>query len=46
LHAEALVTNDLLRKLGLNAELATSEWGTVIKRVVMREPVDKAGGAR
>ena len=43
LHAEALVTNDLLRKLGLNAELATSEWGTVIKRVVMREPVDKGG---
>jgi peptide/nickel transport system substrate-binding protein len=43
LHAEALVTNDLLRKLGLNVELATSEWGTVIKRVVMREPVERGG---
>ena len=43
LHAEALATNDLLRKLGLNVELATSEWGTVIKRVVMREPVERGG---
>ena len=43
MHAEALVTNDLLRKLGLNVELATAEWGTVIKRVVMREPVERGG---
>jgi len=43
LHAEALVTNDLLKKLGLDVELATSEWGTVIKRVVMREPVERGG---
>jgi peptide/nickel transport system substrate-binding protein len=43
LHAEALVTNDLLQKLGLNVELATTEWGTVIKRVQMREPVDQGG---
>jgi len=43
LHAEALVTNDLLRKLGLNVELATSEWGTVVKRVNMREPIERGG---
>jgi peptide/nickel transport system substrate-binding protein len=43
LHAEALVTNDLLQKLGLNVELATTEWGTVIKRVLMREPVEQGG---
>jgi peptide/nickel transport system substrate-binding protein len=43
LHAEALVTNDLLQKLGLNVELATTEWGTVIKRVLMREPVAQGG---
>ena len=36
LHAEALVTNDLLQRLGLSVELATTEWGTVIKRVLMR----------
>jgi peptide/nickel transport system substrate-binding protein len=43
LHAEALVTNDLLQRLGLNVELATAEWGTVIKRVRMREPVERGG---
>jgi peptide/nickel transport system substrate-binding protein len=43
LHAEALVTNDLLRRLGLNAELATTDWGTVVKRRNMREPVEQGG---
>jgi peptide/nickel transport system substrate-binding protein len=43
LHAEALVTNDLLQRLGLNVELATTEWGTVIKRLLMREPVEQGG---
>ena len=43
LHAEALVTNDLLQRLGLNVELATAEWGTVIKRLGMREPVEQGG---
>ena len=40
---EALVTNDLLQRLGLNVELATAEWGTVIRRVLMREPVERGG---
>ena len=43
LHMEALVTNDLLQKLGLNVELATTEWGTVVKRLQMREPVEQGG---
>ena len=43
LHAEALVTEELLKKLGLNVELATSEWGTVVKRLQVKEPVDKGG---
>ena len=43
LHAEALVTSDLLQKLGVNVELATTEWGTVVKRVQMREPVAQGG---
>jgi peptide/nickel transport system substrate-binding protein len=42
-HAEALVTNELLTRLGLNAELSTAEWGTVIKRSNVREPVDQGG---
>ena len=29
-HAELLVTNELLMRLGFNVELATAEWGTII----------------
>jgi len=43
LHAEALVTEQLLKKLGLNVELATSEWGTAIKRINVKEPVEQGG---
>jgi peptide/nickel transport system substrate-binding protein len=43
LHAEALVTEGLLKKLGLNVELATGEWGTVVKRLSVKEPIDKGG---
>jgi peptide/nickel transport system substrate-binding protein len=42
-HAQALVTVDLLRKIGINAELAASDWGTVITRRASKEPVDKGG---
>jgi peptide/nickel transport system substrate-binding protein len=42
-HAEPLVTEQLLKKLGLNVELATSEWGTTVKRVNVKEPIDKGG---
>ncbi|MGE0222710.1 MAG: ABC transporter substrate-binding protein [Acetobacteraceae bacterium] len=37
------VTNDLLKRLGMNVELAASDWGTVTKRRASREPVDKGG---
>jgi peptide/nickel transport system substrate-binding protein len=43
LHAEALVANDMLQRLGLNIDLVTAEWGTVIKRVNMREAPDQGG---
>ena len=43
LHAEALVTEHLLKRLGLNVELATTEWGTAIKRINVKEPVDQGG---
>jgi peptide/nickel transport system substrate-binding protein len=42
-HMAALVTNDLLRRLGLNVELASAEWGTILKRVMMREPIEQGG---
>jgi hypothetical protein len=39
LHAEAAVTADRLQKrLCLNVEVASTEWGTVIKRILFQEP--------
>ena len=44
LHAEAAVTADLLQKrLGLNVEVVTTEWGTVIKRIYSKNPVAQGG---
>ena len=34
---------DLFRRLGLNQDLALSDWGTVVQRRASREPVDKGG---
>jgi peptide/nickel transport system substrate-binding protein len=42
-HAQALVTLELLRALGLNAELAASDWGTLITRRSSKEPLDRGG---
>jgi peptide/nickel transport system substrate-binding protein len=43
LHAESLVTADLLKRLNLNVELATTEWGTAIKRLFKQEPIEQGG---
>jgi len=37
------VTADLLKKLGMRVELATSDWATVVQRRASREPVDRGG---
>jgi peptide/nickel transport system substrate-binding protein len=37
------VTYAALKKVGMNVELAESDWGTVIQRRTSREPVDKGG---
>ena len=37
------VTYDLLKRLGMNVEMAASDWGTVTKRRASREPLDKGG---
>src|SRR5215468_824303 len=42
-HAEALVANDLLKKLGLNVELAASDWGTVATRRASKKPINEGG---
>jgi peptide/nickel transport system substrate-binding protein len=42
-HSQALVTQELLRKIGLNVELAASDWGTLITRRSSKEPIEKGG---
>lgn len=37
------VTYELLKDLGMNVEMAASDWGTVIQRRNSREPVEKGG---
>jgi len=37
------VTYDLFRKLGLNVEIAQTDWGTVVQRRASREAPDKGG---
>jgi peptide/nickel transport system substrate-binding protein len=37
------LTADLLRRLGMNVELADSDWGTVVQRRVRQEPVEQGG---
>jgi peptide/nickel transport system substrate-binding protein len=42
-HSQGLVTTELLRSAGLNAELAANDWGTLINRRAVKEPIDKGG---
>jgi len=42
-HPQSLLTVELLRKLGLNVELQTSDWGTLVARRASKEPVEKGG---
>ena len=37
------VTADLLKKLGMNVELQSMDWGTLVQRRVSKEPTDKGG---
>jgi peptide/nickel transport system substrate-binding protein len=42
-HSQGLVTTELLRSAGINAELAANDWGTLINRRAVKEPIDKGG---
>lgn len=42
-HSQALITTEMLRKIGLNAELQAGDWGTLITRRSSKEPVEKGG---
>jgi peptide/nickel transport system substrate-binding protein len=43
IHAEALVLTDELKKLGLNVEIASSDWGTVVTRRASKKPPAEGG---
>jgi len=42
-HSQGLVTTELLRSAGVNVELAANDWGTLINRRAVKEPIDKGG---
>ena len=42
-HSQALVVADLLKKLGVNVELQSMDWGTLVTRRAIKEPLDKGG---
>jgi len=37
------VTYDMFKKIGINAELQSTDWGSVVQRRATREPVEKGG---
>jgi peptide/nickel transport system substrate-binding protein len=37
------ITHDMLKKIGINSELQSTDWGTVVQRRASMEPVEKGG---
>jgi peptide/nickel transport system substrate-binding protein len=37
------ITYDMLKKIGINAELQATDWGSVVQRRASKEPVEKGG---
>ena len=44
IHAEALVTVEMLKKLDLNVEYVAADWGTVVTRRASKKPPAEAAG--
>jgi peptide/nickel transport system substrate-binding protein len=42
-HSQTLLTAELLKKLGLNVEIQAGDWGTLISRRAIKNPIDKGG---
>jgi peptide/nickel transport system substrate-binding protein len=42
-HVHGLVVADLLRKLGLNVEVASMDWGTLVTRRASKKPIAEGG---
>src|SRR5262249_43079072 len=43
IYAESQVATDVLQRLGMNIDLQTMDWNSVVVRRASREPVDKGG---
>jgi len=43
IHAMNLVAENYLRDIGMNVELQSTDWGTVVQRFNNKQPVDKGG---
>jgi peptide/nickel transport system substrate-binding protein len=43
IYAESQVATDVLRRLGMNIDFQTMEWGHVVARRASREPIDNGG---
>ncbi|RAI57265.1 periplasmic substrate-binding domain-containing protein [Roseicella frigidaeris] len=43
INALSLVTADLLQRMGMNFELVSTDWGTLVQRRTSREPVERGG---
>lgn len=43
INALSLVTADIIRRLGMNLEFISADWGTVIQRRASKEPVERGG---
>src|SRR5258708_17170966 len=41
IHQQSLVTLDLFKKLGLNAELVAADWAAVTARRASKQPIEK-----
>ncbi len=42
-HSQALVVADELKKLGVNVDVQSMDWGTLVTRRASMEPIDKGG---
>ncbi|MBV9825581.1 MAG: ABC transporter substrate-binding protein [Alphaproteobacteria bacterium] len=42
-HVQAIVIFDVLKRLGLNAELVSADWGTVVTRRASKKPPEEGG---
>ena len=42
-HLQSQVTEDLLKRLGMNVELVATDWGSVLARRASRNPADQGG---